>query len=164
MILALDISSTNIGMVVLDSSSTTVLYKATARLDREDAPLPKRIVRASEWMERILMQLQGDGVRLRLVAIESPAHTARPLAMIAQQRVVGAVMVILTKAGLRVVEISPTTAKAALAGSGRADKHLMIHCAHMIMGECTEHEADALGVALGSGRPVSKPTRKKKTV
>lgn len=87
------------------------------------------------------------------LAIEKPAYAgAQPLAMVAQQRVMGAILLAAWEKGLaEPIEVASNTAKKALSGNGRADKAAMLLAARSRVPDVAdEHAADALGVALGA--------------
>jgi len=65
----------------------------------------------------------------------------------------GAIMVLISQMKLLLVEITPTEAKKALTGSGTAKKYQMIEAA-LRYGITTEHEADALGIAMAASKRV----------
>ena len=87
------------------------------------------------------------------IAIESPVGQYIK-SVIPQARVSGALMAVAALKGLHVVEVAPSAAKRALAGSGTAPKLTMRQQA-ALAGVLGEHAADALGVALAAvGRVV----------
>jgi crossover junction endodeoxyribonuclease RuvC len=141
-LLALDISSTNIGYVVwtgdmVDLAGTIVLKSPI---------LMRRLIAAQPQIEALIEQVQPDAV-----AYEGPAHRTSALSMVAQQRMVG---VALLSAGLRrieAIEIAPASAKKALTGNGHAKKEqMMFHAGQLVGVQIDEHQADALGVALAA--------------
>ena len=139
-LLALDISSTNIGYVVWDGDGAETVGTLTLKGD-----LLARIVAAQPQIEALVERVQPDAI-----AYEGPAHRAHALSMVAQQRMVGIALLI---AGLRkipLVEIAPSAAKKALSGNGNANKQMMEMCAGAYLSGHDEHQADALGVALAA--------------
>ena len=145
-LLALDISSTAVGVAIFHEGELVQLQ--THRLAGD---LYSRIRKAGE-----LMYALATGSAAEALAIEAPAYHAHAKALIAQQRVVGAMLAAwLTWNGGPIVEIAPASAKLALTGSGKAGKEQMITQArYKVDGrfEVTEHAADAYSVgraALG---------------
>lgn len=147
-VLALDISSTHIGIAVMDGREVREVFTYVLRGD-----LYHRIEQCADWV-RVLPML---GVEV--LAIEGAAYKARPLAMIAQQRVVGIVLgAWLSRrqaVGLEapIVEVPPVSAKAALSGNVHADKEQMIACVQQqypLLGDISEHDADAIAVGLAA--------------
>lgn len=145
LIFGFDISSTNIGWVINDNGHFT---HGTIKLKGELWP---RISAARDAVAKLIIPT-GPREDAPIIAYEGPAYKASPMAIIAQQRVVGVVVGALLAAYPTAVieEIAPTSAKKALAGNGRADKHAMIAQARLYLPNCTEHEADALGVYMAA--------------
>ena len=137
-ILALDISSTAVGLVFYHDG---------------------RVLDLAEW------QLQGDIAercklaynrfyaalerypQIDVLAIESPV--LRFAGCIPQIRVSGAILTLAGQRNLPLGEVSPAQAKRALTGTGSASKQLMMAYA-AVYGVCGEHASDALGVALSA--------------
>lgn len=145
-ILALDISSKFIGVAVMDGREVREVFTYKLR-----GKLYDRIEQCADWV-RVLPVL---GVEV--LAIEGASYGARPLAMIAQQRIAGIVLGYwLNRRGQMglaapVLEIPPTTAKVALSGNARATKDAMIACARLIAPSVVdEHGADAIAVGLAA--------------
>lgn len=139
-LLALDISSTNIGWCLYADGSPKA--HGTLKLKGD---LHQRIALTEPLIEDLVRRLKPDRV-----AIEAPAYS-RNTATVAQQRCCGVVLLVLGRHKLATVEIAPNTAKKALSGSGRADKKAMIAAARDYLdGQFDEHAADALAVALAA--------------
>ena len=161
MILAFDISSTNIGVVAWQDNA--VLWHRTIVLRGKD--LGQRLLAAQrEFLPLFPPQ------RPNLVAYEGPAYSKKNmLAVIAQAKTAGLLEVLCAGLGVPIVAITPSSAKKALSGSGKAEKAEMVRCAAAYLcNDYSEHEADALGVALAAAarrwrctsprRITSKPT------
>lgn len=133
-ILALDISSTYIGVVLVDGPA--LVEHKTWRLRGQDHG--RRCRAAVDALDR---QLQADP-DVDLVAIEAPVGKFAK-AIIPQARVSGAVLALLAERRIAWVEIAPAAAKKALTNKGNADKAAMIAAANLP----DEHQADALGIA-----------------
>jgi Holliday junction resolvasome RuvABC endonuclease subunit len=150
-ILALDVSSTNIGSALLHGREVRALGA-----DRLKGDLETRIWQAGQAMQSIL-ESYGP---LDVLAYEGPAHIVKgPFALIAQQRVVGVVLYLwlrrfsMQSRATPIIEVSPASAKVALAGSHLATKDDMIACARLVvpgLSAIDEHAADAVGVGLAA--------------
>lgn len=136
-ILALDASSTTIGWCVYEGAPTD---HGEIALKGDD--IADRCRQAHAALQLILTNHPA----IDCIAIEAPvARFAK--AVIPQARVSGALMAVAALKGLHVVEVAPSQAKRALAGSGAAPKLTMRQQA-ALQGVLGEHAADALGVAL----------------
>lgn len=157
--LALDISSTNIGVVLLVGQEP---LKATALT--LPGTLYHRLARGGAFMLGLLQGLADAGTVPDLLAIEAPAQ--RPVGhgedggggvynIIAQQRMVGIFLHLwmTLNPDLPIIEVGPLQAKKALTGSGNprvATKEVMITSAQQQAPDFhwVEHSADAYGVGL----------------
>lgn len=145
-VLALDISSTKIGIALLDGRDVREVFTYTLRGD-----LYQRIEQCADWVH-VLPVLGVDAL-----AIEGASYKARPLAMIAQQRIAGIILgewftrrqAAMLSAPL--LEIPPSTAKVSLTGNSKATKDDMIACARRIAPSVIdEHGADAIAVGIAA--------------
>jgi Holliday junction resolvasome RuvABC endonuclease subunit len=136
-ILALDISSTHIG--VCYDGQPLATWALAAKLN-----IAERCRLAAK-----LARQQLDSVPdVDLVVIERPAgrHTN---GIIQPARVSGAILVVLSEQQLAWCEISPADAKKVLAGKGNAKKPEMIEAAARALGQqVDEHAADAYALWL----------------
>jgi crossover junction endodeoxyribonuclease RuvC len=138
-LLALDASSTSLGWAVLIDGRPAKAGSYPLRGDY----IGQRCVAAEATLMVLYTHFRPDEL-----AIEAPAHHAKPLAMIAQQRVAGVLLLVAEKKRMPVTEIPPSQAKKAFTGNGVASKALMIETAERWSGfTCDEHAADALAVA-----------------
>ena len=166
-ILALDASSTMIGYCVYDG---TVLDHGEIKLTGTD--IADRCRQAHAALNLIL----ATAPDVDAVAIEAPAASHKK-GLIPQCRVSGALMAAAALKGLLVVEVTPAVAKQALAKKGDATKAEMLRAAALYFGyqadaleylchrgewgawgavrQFSEHEADALGVALAATKLVT---------
>lgn len=136
-ILGLDCSSTMIGWVVWDGS-----VRAYGECPLKGRDLAERC-RLAYALIGLLIETHPD---IDCIGIESlVARFAK--AVIPQACVHGAVLTRLALFGLHAIEITPSSAKGRLCGSGGADKAEMQEAARAY-GVCGEHASDALGVAL----------------
>lgn len=167
LILGLDISSVAIGFVLRNG---VVLDRGVHRLQGADIG-----VRCQSAYD-VLALLLDRYLQIDCLAIESPvARFAK--AVIPQARVSGAVLTLAAQRWKPVIEVTPSEAKKALAGDGDASKEQMLmaaaphfgYAADALayvkvrgdwialtsgMGIYSEHEADALGVALSASKKV----------
>lgn len=136
-ILALDMSSTAIGVCYHGSPLTTITLAGDIA---ERCRLARAQIAAHLW-------LYPD---VDLVAIESPVGRFAK-ALIPQCRVSGAVLSYFSEREIAWVELAPSEAKRALTGRGDASKALMIRTAWARLGaEVDEHQADAYGLWLAA--------------
>lgn len=167
-ILGLDISSSAIGWCVLQG---IVSDRGVIHLDSRSV-IGARCVEARDGLERLLSQHAID-----CIGLESPvARFAK--AIIPQARVSGCILELAERRGILTVEVTPQAAKLTLAGDGAASKEQMLTAAAPYFG-CqadvlayikrrgdwmaltssavvySEHEADALGVALAAATRVT---------
>lgn len=139
-ILALDMSSTTIGVVAW-SRSRGVTQHATWRLPGDIAA---RCGLAGALTAAQLVRTPPD-----LVVIESPVGRYAK-ALIPQARVSGAVLAVLAAAGVAWIEIAPAAAKRALAGRGTASKAAVFAAAARTFAPASEHEADAYALVAAA--------------
>jgi Holliday junction resolvasome RuvABC endonuclease subunit len=144
-LLALDASSTSIGAVVWNLDNDAVV-KHEVWHAKDGATIGQRIAGTVSFVEPLCIMY-----RPLALAYEGPAYRTTPLALIVQQRVVGMVLYLAHERGLPTFEVPPATAKKALTNMGKANKDLMLRfAASYLLGTYTEHEADALGVAMAA--------------
>lgn len=138
-ILGLDISSRYIGWSTWDGRAAL----AYGTIDLTVVEGIARLSLAETATDALIRRHAPDAV-----GIEAPAYSSHEL--VAQQRVVGVVLLCIVKAGLMEMEVSPGTAKKALSGYGRASKKEMIEAAALWLDQhdYDEHAADALAVAF----------------
>jgi len=135
-IMALDISSTNLGFV---------LYHGVV-LDHGEQALAGDIAERCRRAYNVFHTLLDRYPQVDCLAIEAPVARFAS-AVIAQSRVAGAIFALAGQRTIPVVEVSPAAAKRALTGHGNASKEEMQRAARCY-GVSGEHAADALGVAL----------------
>jgi len=141
-ILALDISSTNLGFV---------LYHG-AVLDYGEHPLAGDIAERCRRAYNVFHTLLDRYPQVDVLAVEAPVARFAS-AVIAQSRVAGAILALAGQRNIPLVEVSPAAAKRALTGIGTATKYSMMLEAQGY-GVSGEHAADALGVALSAAGKV----------
>lgn len=140
-ILALDISSTHIGIifyhgVVLDHTEWTL-----------EGDIAERCRAAYSRFYTLLERYP----QIDVLAIESPVM--RFAGTIQQCRVSGAILALAGQRNLPLIEVSPTAAKMALTGIGNCSKEAM-QARAQAYGVVGEHASDALGVCLAACKRV----------
>lgn len=132
-ILALDISSTHIGLCYDGRPEPTIVLRGDIAVR----------CRSAAWLVGVYIVNQSD---IDYIAIESPvAQFAK--ALIPQCRVAGAVLADIADKHIAWCEISPAAAKRALTGKGNAKKDAMIAAANRATNmTLDEHQADAYGL------------------
>jgi Holliday junction resolvasome RuvABC endonuclease subunit len=137
-ILALDISSTHVGLV---------LYHG-AVIDHAEWTLSGDIAERCRLAYSRFYTALERYPQIDVLAVEGPASRFKK-SLIPQCRVSGAILALAGQRNLPFVEVSPTAAKFALAGIGNCGKETM-QARASTYGVIGEHAADALGVALGA--------------
>lgn len=142
-ILALDMSSTTIGWVLLRDGG--VADHGTQVLAGH---IGHRCCLARAYVAALL-RVHPD---LDMAAVESPVGRFVK-AVIPQARVSGAVLGLFDQHEIATVEIAPAAAKMALTGRGDANKGAVLLACHQAgFAAGSEHEADAYAVAIAAGR------------
>ncbi len=140
-ILALDMSSTAIGWVLLRDGS--VADHGTQILDGHIG----RRCRLARAYVASLLRVHAD---LDMAAVESPVGRFTK-ALIPQARVSGAVLGLFDQHEIACVEIAPAAAKRALTGRGDAKKSaVLLACHQRGFAAGSEHAADAYAVAIAA--------------
>lgn len=139
-ILALDISSTHIGICYDGQILDTIKLP-----HKEDIAARCRVAAA---LIRGQLFLTPD---VDLIVIERPAGR-HAWALIQMARISGAVLEVVSHKQIAWTEISPSDAKKALTGKGNADKAMMIAAAMVYQPDIKpdEHQADAYGIWLAA--------------
>ena len=109
-------------------------------------PLPQRLHRLSQELERLIDRAQPDAV-----ALETPFHglNSRSLIVLAQAR--GALLAAIAARDLEILEYSPAEVKSAVSGNGRADKRQVATMVRLILeveDRASADATDALAVAI----------------
>lgn len=116
--LGIDPGSRHTGWGVVAGEGSRLELRGDGRLDAAgDLPLPSRLVLLSRGIDELLDQFQPD-----VAAVETPfaGMNARSLIVLAQAR--GAILATLARREIEIAEYTPAEVKAAVAGSGRAQK------------------------------------------
>lgn len=136
-ILALDISSTHIG----------VCYNGQPM---ETWKLPKLDIGMRCHTARVRLGALLRAASIDLIVVESPVARFGS-AVIAQSRVSGALLSLVSELGIAWIELAPQKAKQALTGKGNADKLTMIAAASAATSRALdEHASDAYGLWLAA--------------
>lgn len=137
-ILALDISSTHIGMC----------FYHGAVLDHAEWALVGDIATRCRLAYNRFHALLERYPQIDCLAVESPVARFGG-AVIPQARVSGAILALAGQRNLPLLEVTPAAGKLALAGIGNCSKDTMMARARSY-GVLGEHASDALGVALAA--------------
>jgi Holliday junction resolvasome RuvABC endonuclease subunit len=137
-ILALDISSTKVGIV----------FYHGAVLDHAEWTLQGDIAERCRLAYNRFYSALEKYPQVDVLAVEAPVARYAS-SVIAQSRVAGAILALAGQRNIPVVEVSPAAAKRVLTGHGNADKPMMMRAA-ACYGVIGEHASDALGVCLAS--------------
>lgn len=169
-IIGLDISSTNIGAVVL-ALDETLHHRQHFDLIKLAKVGGKDTLERRVWVaQRALKALLATWHRGRsIIAYESNSF-GTGYAMRGQWAVIGPVLALAVDHGIELCPVHNGTAKKALSGKGNATKEQMVEAAQARYHEALgEHEADACGIALAAiaelaapKLPKMKPKRRKK--
>jgi Holliday junction resolvasome RuvABC endonuclease subunit len=150
-ILGLDASTTNLGAALSHGAYLQWSGQFSYR-----GPTAKRLLRIEQRLEQLVQQH-----RPTIVAVEYPVlymdtdrqgkqKPSRVKAFASLHHVVGITRLVAARHNIRWMDISPTSAKAALA-NGRATKQQMMQYAAAVAGERVgEHQADAIAVTLAA--------------
>jgi Holliday junction resolvasome RuvABC endonuclease subunit len=138
-ILALDISSSNVGLCFFHDGRA---------LDSDEWILKGDIAERCRLAYSLFYTALERYPQIDVLAIEAPVARFAS-AVIAQCRVSGAILALAGQRNLPLIEVSPAAAKLALAGSGNCSKDTMMARASAY-GVVGEHASDALGVALSA--------------
>lgn len=137
-ILSLDISSSHIGRCYDGQPGATWLLKQRC--------IAERCRFAAALLRGQLLETPD----IDLIVVESPVARFGG-AVIAQARVSGALLAVVSEAGIAWCELAPQKAKKALTGHGNAKKPAMILAASQQVGRMLdEHQADAYGLWLAA--------------
>jgi len=152
-VLGLDPGSRHTGWGVIERSGATLRALAWGRLSpRADLELGQRLGEIVAGLERVLAEH-----RPARVAVERVFHgvNTRSLIVLAEAR--GALIATIARAGLELVELSPTAVKSAATGSGRADKTQVARMVAIQLGVAVDQlpsdTTDALAIAIAGSLP-----------
>ena len=118
-VLAIDPGLTRCGVAVVEGGAgrSARLIIATAVRTSAHDPLPQRLLTISDAFERLFETYQPDVVAIEQVFSQDKVRTFMGAAQAA-----GVVLVVAARRGLPVTAHTPSEVKAAVTGSGRADK------------------------------------------
>ncbi|KPL90665.1 hypothetical protein [Herpetosiphon geysericola] len=153
MILALDISAANLGMVIFERATARVVEHAHLDLDARRCTPKQRIILAVQSCQQWLR----DYPKLVECVINAPVPKTHPADLIACQRIVGALIGLIYGTGLPVTEISLATAKRQLIGHQYTDRASLMQAAAMYFDtDYSEYEASALALIVGYNQELFK--------
>lgn len=148
-VLGLDPGSLYTGYGVLEGSRSRWKVVAQGRWVLGSGPLAQRLVELGVQVEAGLREWEPD-----VAVLETPflGRSSRSLIVLAQAR--GALMFLVARAGLPIVEYAPAEVKQAVTGNGRAEKVQVARMVALLLGlpkAPVADAADALAVALCFG-------------
>ena len=153
-ILGIDPGSRHCGWAVIERAGSQLRAIAWGRLSlATTADVPQRLRESADGLANLLASHQPGAA-----VVERVFHgpSTRSLVVLAEAR--GAILVELARAGLDVHELAPTAVKAAVAGSGRADKAQVAQMVRLQLGlaaaSMPADASDALAVALAGSQLV----------
>lgn len=120
---------------VITTSNTEELYLRLAKISNE--------------IEKVI-----ENFNPFLVAVEESLANKNPQSSIKLAHTRGAILAVLGKCNLQVLEIMPKTIKKTLTGNGNAEKAQVEHMVKILLPNCTikrNDEADALAIAYTAG-------------
>ena len=142
------IADTGYGVVREDKGRLSCLaygsIKTAAGLDLSD-----RLLEMAEELEKVIKKYRPEAVAVEQLFFNKNVRTAL---IVGQAR--GAALLVLRRHGLRVVDLSPSQVKQAVASYGRADKKQVQKMVKFILGlkdlPQPDDAADALAIAIGA--------------
>jgi crossover junction endodeoxyribonuclease RuvC len=148
LILGIDPGSLHTGFALLDRRGSELKALEAGRIScPRTLPLATRLGHLFHQATALVARTHPD-----VVAIESTFHGVNSRSLIALAQARGALLAAIAMAGLEVVQFSPAEVKAAVTGSGRADKvqvARMLKLQLVLPAETLSADAsDALAIAL----------------
>ena len=158
-IVGIDPGLTRFGFAVVDIESrreAKFVAVETLRTDKADE-LPLRITRLADELERLLDEHKPDLIAIERVFSQANVSTVMGIAQIS-----GVVMLIAQRRSIPVQMHTPTEVKAAVTGSGRANKQQVGHMVARILKlesiPKPADSADALAIAITAGWRATSPS------
>ncbi len=148
-ILGLDPGSLHTGYGLIEKSGSALAVIEAGRFScPQTLALPARLARLVACLTELLARARPE-----LVVVESPFHgiNSRSLIVLAQAR--GALLATVATCGVEIREYSPAEVKAAVTGSGRADKEQVARMVRLLLTVETRERlasdaTDALAMAI----------------
>jgi crossover junction endodeoxyribonuclease RuvC len=148
LVLGLDPGSQHTGWAFVERQGSRLLAVDFGRIScPRQSPLQDRLAHLTAELRRLVAGRRPDRA-----AVETPFHgpSTRSLIVLAQAR--GALLAVLGEAGVEAAELSPAEVKAAVTGSGRADKTQVARMVRLLLALSEDPLAadttDALAVAI----------------
>ena len=145
-ILGLDPGSRHTGYGVIEKRGSKLTPLAHGRLSSKNDALATRIVELTDGLEGLLTTWSPE-----VVALETLFQGLNPRSLIVLAQARGALLAVLARRDLPIVEYSPAEVKTAVTGYGRADKEQVIRMVRMILSirdsPLPADAADALAIA-----------------
>jgi crossover junction endodeoxyribonuclease RuvC len=148
LVLGLDPGSRHTGFGVVRRQGSRLEAIEFGRLSPDpERPLALRLAEIAAGLEELIERHRPDGA-----AIERVFHGANSRSTIVLAEARGALLAVLGRSGLPVLELAPAEVKSAVAGSGRADKTQVARMVRLRLGlgavALAADAADALAVAI----------------
>lgn len=147
-IIGIDPGTAITGFGIVDKVRHTYAYRSHGVIRTiANTPLTDRLLEIEADLQAIIDKHKPDVAVVEKIFFQTNAKTA---ISVAQSR--GVVLLTLTKAGIPIVEVTPTSLKSSITGNGRADKYQMQHMVKAILQlqeiPRPDDAADALALAL----------------
>lgn len=133
------------GVVRATAGTATTLLECGVVRTRSGDPLPQRLMQIADAIDALLRHHRPDVVAVENVFV---GRNSRSALVLGQAR--GVILLAAARAGVAVAELSPREVKAAIVGSGSADKHQVgVMVARLLKLVAPPRPADAAdGVAI----------------
>ena len=140
-------ATTGYGLVRLESDGGLLAVKFGVITTPKNTPAPERLLTLYEQLQDLLHEHKPETVAVEKLFFQRNVTTALA---VGQAR--GVVLLAAARAGLEVVEYTPSEVKQAVVGYGKADKGQMQEMVRLILGMAEsphpDDAADALAIAL----------------
>lgn len=154
-ILGIDPGTRHVGFGILEAHGDRLRYLSSGTIHAKGDEVADRLVQI-----HLGLQKEIAAHRPEVAAIETVFAGKNPSTAIAIGEGRGVAMLSAAEAGLRVVGYEPSVVKAAVTGSGRAGKEQVQHMVRILLAlptpPATDHEADALALAITHARHASR--------
>jgi crossover junction endodeoxyribonuclease RuvC len=140
-IIGIDISISNTGIAITDKDN--YIFSSTIKTNHKEK-IEHRVLKIYRNLSQIL-----ENYKPEIAIIESTIYYKNPKTAILLGCARGVVLLALSEKKIKIVDISPTSIKLAVAGTGVAKKHqiqFMIRALFKLNCFLNEHESDALAL------------------
>ncbi|MSP50392.1 MAG: crossover junction endodeoxyribonuclease RuvC [Alphaproteobacteria bacterium] len=145
-LLGLDPGLRHTGWGIVDAEGNRLSHVASGRIDSGEGTIGERLVRLHDGVAEVIGRYRPDEA-----AIEETYVNKNPSSTLKLGLARGAVILAPAKAGLAVVEYSPSLVKKSVAGAGQAEKGQVERMVRMLLPGAepgSADAADALAVAI----------------